>query len=290
MTGYKIKKDQFFGLMFKKTETVCVSNSKYGYHSVPLEEVFKETVALFSPNDKIALQTVSSESLTLVALNPIQGFRQDSNCTAYRNFLVEFDIGTLEAQLEHVKRLGLPYSAAIFSGNKSLHFLIALDEDLPTEEVYREYAEWVLNIIPLADQNCKNPSRSIRIPGAIRDNGNSQELIEMGVPVKLSVFTAWLQSYPGAKPKKWDRTEASGEPDCYHLPFWIRKQLRDGIDFCNGRNKTWFSFGCAFFQAGYSFDDALDSLSQYFSPDRDFKRREWETAIKSAYKHMEKKV
>jgi len=40
---------------------------------------------------------------------------------------------------------------------------------------------------------------------------------------------------------------------------------------------------------GFSEDDTVDILDDYFIEDRDFKLKEWETSIRSAFKHMENK-
>lgn len=280
--GHKLLK-----LMFRENETVCVSHNKYGYHSVPLENTFDGEVNLISPSyPAIPIDRVRSRDLMLLALNPIKGWRQDANCTAYRNFLIDLDYGPIDEQLDYIKKIGIPYSAIIFSGNRGLHVLISLDKDLPSESIYRTLGEWILNVATAADQNCKNPSRCIRVAGAVRDNGNEQKLVEFHGAVKLSDLSSWLLKFPDAKPRKWEATEPSEIPDPYLLPSWIRKQLRDGFDFKNGRNKTWFSIACAFAKAGFSMEDTMTYLDGHFIPERDFTRREWESAIKSAFKYI----
>jgi len=149
-------------LMFRPGETICPHHTKYAYHSIPLENAFKEEVTMVPRDPNRNFEYVSSDKLLLVALNPIQGFRNDADCTAYRNFLVEMDTGAIDEQLEYVKRYEIPYSAAIFSGNKSIHFVISLDQDLPSEKIYRFFSEWILNIITLADPNFKERAHTRR--------------------------------------------------------------------------------------------------------------------------------
>jgi len=38
--------------------------------------------------------------------------------------------------------------------------------------------------------------------------------------------------------------------------------------------------------AGYSEDDTIDYLANYFTPDRTFREKEWKTSIKSAFKYI----
>lgn len=269
--------------MFKPDETVCVSHNKYGYHSIPLTNAINGPVTLVSPNIDREFEHTSTSDLTMVALNPIKGFREDLKCTAFRSFLVEMDYGPLPEQMAYVKKLGMPYSAAIFSGNKSIHFLITLDTDLPSEKVYRVFSEWILGVMTLADQNTKNPSRSIRIPGAYREPGKKQLLVEYRGVVPIKTLTEWLSRHPGAKPKEKRVHKVSEVPNLERIKPWICKMLVDGIVPPN-RNKQWFTVGVEFALAGYSEDDTMDILLNYYSSDNDFKEREWETTIKSAFK------
>lgn len=278
---------QLINLMFREGETICVSNSKYAYHSVYLESVLGEKVKLVSPNADYGIQEVSTDTLTLVALNPIKGWREDANCTAYRNFLIEMDYGPLAEQLAYANKIELPYSAVVFSGNKSLHFLISLDTDLPSEEVWRTMAEWTLAIATAADQNTKNPSRQIRIPGAFREPGKKQLIVENKGATRLKDFADWLAKHPDAKPRPPEKRVISGTADFSKLKPWVPQRLAKGIVGAkSGRNKEWFAIACEFAIAGYSEDDTMDLLSEYFNPDRDFKEKEWKTSIHSAFKYI----
>lgn len=274
-------------LMFREGETICVSNSKYGYHAVPLENAWQDLVTLFSPNPEIPQQFIKSEEINLVALNPIKGYREDANCTAFRNFMVEMDIGPLAQQLNYIKSSGMPYSACIFSGNKSLHFLISLDKDIPNESAWRLLAEWTLNVVPLADPLTKNPSRSIRLPDALREADKKQRLVEFNGPVKLDDLANWLRKWPSAKPVIREKKDIKpGEFDKTKIKGWVINALDKGLDKTKGRNQQWYAIACEFALAGYTEDGTMDILGQYFTPDRDFKEREWKTTIRSAFKRI----
>lgn len=286
-------------LMFRPDETICVSHNKFGYHSLPLATVLKDTIVTLVPTELSCkkrglkwcqenFEHVPVSDLVLVSLNPIHGFRTDSACTAYRNFLIEMDYGTLDQQLAYINQVGLPYSAIVFSGNKSLHFLVSLDVDLPNEQVWRDFAAWILGIVTMADQNIKNPSRSIRLPGAMRETGRKQKLLEFNGVVSLTSFVAWLAKCPEAKPRQYNRRTVSDTPNPHGLSEWACRQLINGIDFSKGRNHTWFAVACEFARAGYSVEDATTFLEKYFTPERDFPEREWQGVIKAAYKFIYK--
>lgn len=290
-TGKKL-----LSLMFRPGETVCVSHNKYGYHSIPLSEVLtKEKVILVPTPDSCDKRGIEwgpevfehtlSDDLQLVALNPINGFREDANAYKYRNFLIEMDYGPLAKQLEYAKQLKLPYSAVVFSGGKSLHFLVSLDQDLPSEKIWRHMSEWSLNIVTLADQNTKNPSRSIRIPGAKRDD-KYQQLVEYVGPTKVADWASWLSEHMEAKPKEAERRKVSDHYDFSKLKDWVPKRLISGnIGAKLGRNKEWYAIAFEFALAGYPEDVAIDILSKYYSEERDFREKEWLVTIKSAFKN-----
>lgn len=291
-TGKKL-----LNMMFREGERICVSHNKFGYHCIPLQNAQSGEVTLIPTPESCAKRNmdwnerayehVNSSELILVALNPIEGFREDKNCVAFRNFLVEMDVGPIKEQMEYIKKMGMPYSAAVFSGGKSIHYLISLTEDLPSEEHWRRVNEWILGILTLADENCKNPSRSIRIPGAYREPGKKQRLVEIKEKVSLKDLADWLNKYPNAKPKVKEKREIiNGEVNFNKLKKWVINALINGLDPTKGRNKQWFAIACDFALAGYTEDDTLDILSRYFQEDRDFKEREWKMAIKSGFKYI----
>lgn len=282
---------QLLNLMFRPGETVCVSPNKYGYHSIPLDNALQDSVKLLStqyregkPLDE-CLRDYPGDTIQLCALNPIEGWREDRHCKAFRNFLVEVDYGPLAQQLEYIKQLKMPYSAVIFSGNKSLHFLISLDTDLPSEKIYRLFSRWILAVATLADDKTFNPSRSIRVPGAKRDD-KKQLLVEFKGQVKLDDLKNWLMNYMDVMPKDVQKKPVSENPDFDKIPKWVVDKLTNGVDRSRGRNYEWFVIGCKFAVAGYSEDDTLNILSSYFQEEHDFKEREWKGAIRSAFKNV----
>jgi len=278
-------------LMFEPDQEVCVSNTQWAYHSIPQTSILSGEVTLVSPNQKVGIQKVKTEELTLLCINAAKGFRKDGNITSCRTFLFELDVGSLKSQIDYVKTLNLPTSASIYSGNKSIHFLVVLEEPLDLA-TYRKIYQWALNIGTLFDQNCKNPSRSVRIPGVIRsDTGKKQTLIELKSRVKLENFMTWLNKYPHLRPKEREERKSLTSENSYdNLSEWFKKQLRDGIDFSGGRNKTWFNLACDLAKSRYSELEALEILEQYFVEENSFKYREFETTIKSAFTYMANKV
>jgi hypothetical protein len=282
---------KLLNLMFRPGERICVSPDKFAYHCVPLENAFKEKVTLVSPNPSVPIRECLSDELTLVSLNPSNGFRSDHAVTAFRSFLIECDTAPLAQQVSYIRSLGLPYSAQIFSGSKSIHTLITLNQDLPDEPTYRLFAEWILNIATAADQQTKNASRSVRVPGAIRpETGKKQVLVDFKGPVDIKDLAAWLAKHPEAKPRKAEKRKVSGTASLKNVKPWVIKLLTNGLDPTKGRNQQWFAVAVELCLSGYPEDEVVDWLSQFFVEDRDFKEKEWLTTIRSGFKYaLEKK-
>jgi hypothetical protein len=141
------------------------------------------------------------------------------------------------------------------------------------------------------DENCKNSSRSVRIPGAIRpDTGKEQKLIHLGSRIKLDDFMAWLGKYPHLRPKeREERKSLTLNSDNDKFSEWASKQFRNGIDFSSGRNKTWFSLACDLAKSQYSETEVVEILERYFVEEHDFKYREFIATIKSAFTYMANK-
>lgn len=284
---------KMLNLLFNEGETVCVSDDGYGYHSIPLENLGYEVVELESPNEKVGLKTIRTEDLLFVAINPTKGRRMDENCTAFRTFMVEMDEGDLATQLRYVRDMGMPYSACVYSGGKSLHFAITLDKDLPNYEVYYYLSTWILSIMAKADTNTKNPTRSIRMPGALR-KGKEQKLVEMMERVSLDDLNAWLSKFEGNRPvgiysqEKRDRPPDGARTNL--IPRWVWKALGDGVDREKSRNVEWFKISSEFGKAGFDCEETIDILDSYFQPEYDFKRAEWITTVRSGVRNGQKKA
>lgn len=264
--------EKFLNLFFNPGEEICFSPNKYARPS-EVQEKFDEN------------KTV------LVAINPIKGQRNDENVTAYRTFMVECDDEALESQWKYIKDSSFPFSYCCFSGNKSLHFALILEYDLPSSHIYRHIYQWILNILTKADQKTKNPSRSIRFPGAIRsDTNKEQRLVYMGERVKYEKLGEWLNKHIDKKPESLVRNVAkSSVPNFNGIKPWVAQALIDGIHNMEGsRNQRWMSIGCEFALNGYDLDFTINYLQKYFQEQSDFKEREWLTAVKSGWNYADK--
>lgn len=126
-----------------------------------------------------------------IAINELKDCRKDSNVTCYRNFLIEIDGMPLADQRALMETI--PYSTLVYSGGKSLHAVISLQEPLKTKAEYDKLAKRILAKVPQADAANKNPSRFTRAPGARRsDTGNVQKLLDYTYRRPLDELETWL--------------------------------------------------------------------------------------------------
>lgn len=161
---------------------------------------------LFNPNETLAcanrLQDCKAQSQALVmtsrpqwvSVNPFKVWKTNDNVTSFRNLVVEYDRGlSVDEQLPFMISKGFPFSTAVHSGNKSIHFVCALSEPLKDFEEFREVRRWLDIIFPGADKQVKDPARFTRSPGGVNvKTGVTQELIVLDKRVSPSRLAAFL--------------------------------------------------------------------------------------------------
>lgn len=177
-----------FDILFKPSEFICVSKDAFGVDILP---------------NKLAKSAKHKE---FFSVNPIlEGkTRADYNVSAYRNFLFEIDCLPLEDQLKLLTMSSINFASIVYSGNKSYHAIVSLENDLdlePSKAESKNYYKLIWNSIEqflvneakqngfvlgsdkssFFDQSCKNPSRFSRTQGIVRENtGKVQELVKFG--------------------------------------------------------------------------------------------------------------
>lgn len=121
-------------------------------------------------------QFFSETPSVYLRVNPLtNGGSKDDDVTAFRHLLLEIDTDENGAEVLPERQFGafvssgLPISAVIFSGGKSLHAWVRLDAK--DAEEYRERGKVAFERMRqflLPDVKCLNPSRYSRFPGALR--------------------------------------------------------------------------------------------------------------------------
>ena len=152
--------------------------------------------------------------------------RADLNVTKYKSFLFEIDNIDLESQLHIFDNCKIEFTSIVYSGGKSYHAILSLEQPLEVNartiegvSFYKRTWERIAAYIDskavelgvelpegaqgFVDRACKNPSRLSRLPGAIRSNGNLQELIHFGSKISNDAFADLLEDCPVIEGKKF---------------------------------------------------------------------------------------
>jgi len=158
-----------------------------------------------------------------ICINPLCGPRRDSNVTKFRNILVEFDKHDLARQLKIIKESQLPHSTIVFSGSKSFHVIISLEEPLKSKDEYSQLVKRVYKKMggaDVVDISTSNPSRFSRAPCVNRNNGNFQAVQYLGTRIKNEELLSWLGPEPvRSKPKSLPPTGKLSAFTLYFLNF-----------------------------------------------------------------------
>ncbi len=294
------KISSFWTTLFDPEDKTCFGLNKYGKS--------------LSNASAAKVENSQYRDLQYFSINAMEGEgRADVNVTKHRTFLVEFDKIALDEQIKVVKKLDMPYSAMTFSGSKSIHFVIALEEPLQNRNVYDFSVEWLYNILAPygVDTQTSNPSRFSRVPGGTNekiayelgedgkprhdDDGrlvvkevkySQQKLLEVHGRVPNQVMEDWLLLFPDAQPVPitYDQVKVlSDKADPSLLPNWTKYLLEHGIN--NGkRNSEVYRMGFDFIQAGFNLEEAISYFSQNAKQLGDFSVGEAAGALTSAYK------
>lgn len=178
---------KFYETLFRENEHVCWSANAYG-------------IAVFPRNQ---LGEFDGQRDNFFSINPLTGTRRDTNVTAYRNILIEFDNMPLADQGRAMR--GIPHTTCVFSGGKSYHYIISLADYIESVEQYRELVRRIYKKLPGVDRANGNPSRFSRAPGALRNGIHEQTLLYVNSAVSLQELEAWLGPKLISEQPKYDR-------------------------------------------------------------------------------------
>jgi hypothetical protein len=246
----------FWTTLFDENDSTCFSTNAYGTGIIRVDSlIFKNSFNFFS-------------------INPMRISRKDDNVTKFRNFLLECDELDLAKQKELLK--SIPYSTLVYSGGKSIHAIISLENPLNTKEEYNAVAKALLKKVPEADPSTKNPSRFSRVPGAMR-GGVEQKLLEVKERIPNKAFFEWLGPL--------SIEELVSEQPIYHQSInmspWTRFYLFAGAQE-GQRNSSLFKAACDLFRCGYSVEE-VENMTYEIS---DLPLSEVRATIKSAYRKV----
>jgi hypothetical protein len=225
---------EFYELLFNDDEYTCFAVSPYDTKTYEVSEGNYDRAQFFS-------------------INPLRknSTRAGKNVKRYRNLMFEIDNLPLKEQASKIKASGLPYSTSVFSGNKSIHWIISLKQDLVDDIEYK--AIWLAIEATLAkydievDNMTKDPARLSRCPNAIRrDNEKKQSLIEIHGKVDVESVKQWLsrndvdwQDYlPKQEYNSSGLVEVSDVEDQLKID-WIKKYFMKDDEYAEGKRHNY---------------------------------------------------
>jgi len=189
MTQLPLTKE-FYQVLFNEGEWTCFAPSPFGITTYPVfSKGLKEDTELFS-------------------INPMrpQSTRANDSVVAFRNILVEIDdykdgSGEKkpvppEQQLAWFKQIDLPFATLLWSGGKSYHAIISVEEGFSKEE-YPLVVAAVFNVLKKNeipnDTSVKDLSRLSRAANALRfDAKQIQEVKEVRRRITRQELEDWL--------------------------------------------------------------------------------------------------
>lgn len=185
--------------------------------------------------------------------------RADGNVICWRNFLIEMDDHTIEQQIKYVSNL-IPFTSAVFSGGKSVHFIVSLQRPFYSPQQYAETAQRLHMLLPLSDKTTKNPSRLSRLPDVRRpDTGVMQELLQLNSQIRNEELLDLLPPLP-----TYPKTARSGDfvsvdlLNALAMPDATRNNL--GL----ARNTYFYWLGCRLTDAGIHGGDRREKVERAY--------------------------
>lgn len=239
--------NDFLNALFEyNKEATCFSQTPRGIHIDHIANWDTHT-AFFSINPMDASKT-----------------RSDAAVTNYRSILIEMDKMVLDLQHQYISEINMPYTTAVFSGKKSIHYIISLENELCDEQMYRNLVKRVYKAVgdQYVDHSCKNPSRFSRFPDHIRsDTGKEQKLLFVGRRVPNAELETWLQKRGIEKDDVWENL--TPEPrSTFKNPSRLYGSTKNFLMF--GVQENWnislFKAAADLCRCGYTENEAVEEL------------------------------
>jgi len=203
----------YLKVLFDPEDHICISQSVFSNHT-------RSTVDVIN----------TLKNYEFVSINPFTPgtTRAARNVCKYRNFIIEFEADSkgvpLDEQRATIDKLGLPFSTQVFSGSKSMHFVISLETPLASAAEWEKLSGWLYNIMKpyKVDPKCCDIGRFTRVGGGFRVSKQSaQELIECRSRIPNQAFIAWLEK--SGSPPPPPKTRYVSKNTAHHMSLFGAK-------------------------------------------------------------------
>lgn len=260
-------------------------------------------------NQDFSIDEISS-AFENVVINPVSGGIKEDNVTKFQSFLLEIDPDKEEwakmtsdergqellRQKNYFLDKGLPVTAIVYSGNKSLHVIITLEQPLVSKQLWKFMRKWLQNIFPDADPNTSAVIGVRNYMHTRQDTGKSPKVLFVGKKIDYTDMTIWINKFPDCKPtNSRERSKSTYSKDYRdfvneqragygleasksHLSGFTKNFLMLGADE-GERNRSTFRAACDMAKCGWDEDEALDRILEAV----DLPQWEVERTVKSAF-------
>lgn len=182
---------QFLNILFDENEFVWFGNIYSAYKfSCKQSDLDK-----FDPNQP-------TKDGYFIGINPADEINAKHGKDAvhiYRNLLFECDNMSVEKQKLFFDRSGLPYSTMVYSGGKSLHVVVSLEEPLKSERDYRTLHEQItFALSEMTDSQTNKPTIFTRLPGFKRETKfgvRTQAVVDLKKRISMKELKQFLQPH-----------------------------------------------------------------------------------------------
>ena len=210
-----------------------------------------------------------STQTAFFSINPMNSTktRCDAAVVKYRSILIEMDKMVLDLQDQYISEIGLPYSTAVFSGKKSIHYIISLEEPIQDEQLYRALVRRIYRAVgdDYVDHSCKNPSRFSRFPGHLRsDTEQEQRLLTVRTRVSMATLESWLQKRGVGPEEVWEnltKEPRSTFKNPHRFSGFTKNFLADGA-IPGEWNRSLFKASADMYRCGFDKEEILDRMVQ----------------------------
>ncbi len=229
---------KFWKTLFNDGERICTADNVYD-----------------SVTQNYWSETWESPDAQFFCINPIMLTRKDGSVTVLRNILIEFDNLSLEEQA--ALAYSIPFSTVTYSGSKSFHYIISLEEPCANITEYKRLIKRIQAKLPGMDTSTSNPSRLSRTPEAIRDNGVKQALHHISTRVSKEILETWLG--PDLKTEEYNPIIQMPKREGTERKLPIRTHIfieRGALP--GSRNIQLFTNACELFRANYTKEEIVE--------------------------------
>ena len=248
--------DNFYNLLFDEDDYICFGETLKSTGVNHFKFPYGRTRRWFTIN---ALDSKEDRRPTEPYHDKNRPRRADCNIIKFRNIMIEMDSCSIPEQKVYIKQSRMPYSTCVYSGGKSLHFVISLETPLQSEEEYRCWWKAIYKIMESLgaglDKSTVNPSSFSRCPNAYReDKDKIQHLLKVNSRIKNEDMLVWFESH-GVSPVDFKRqviyeTVMDNVPDFDSNAtdaekFEVVKRFMKNEPYVKGNINNWqFKAGC----------------------------------------------